>query len=437
MKITRFAPSPTGYLHIGGVRTAIFNWALARQSGGRFYLRIDDTDANRHVDDAVAKIIEDFAWLGLDIDKPVKPEYAYQSLRTDAYLNAAEKLFDIGLAYRDSERRLRFNVKEYAQRKELDSVVTVNDLVLGAVNVPLDSLEDFSLLRSDDRPLYNLATAVDDCEMGITHVVRGAEHLSNTLPQRMIADGLGYEANTYYAHIPFICPPPPHPPRKLSKRDAAELGIPVTLEEYRNLGYLPSAMFNYLTHLGWGMDAETEIWNDYDFVAKFMLEDVGSKPSPFDPKKLLWVQQQHMTDQTLAVKVESAKKIYDPGDDDALGKVITAMGPRFVVSADILPHRHFIDDKLLPLVEIDEYEIVVLKKYSRDIQLVNQWAAVEFEQFTKDFAVRENVKIKILVKALRLALTGSDVGFSLYETMAILGKSKICERLERGSNEPH
>lgn len=329
---TRFAPSPTGFLHIGGVRTALFNWLLARHHGGRFVLRIDDTDQQRHVERAVGLILEGFRWMGMDwdegpeVDGPHGPYF--QSQRGHLYREATEKLIASGHAYRDysteaeraadraaaeaEKRPYRFRRKPltdeqvaqyekegrpYALRFEVPQgrTIAVDDLIKGRVEASGDDVADFVIVRPDGSPLYNFASVVDDAEMRISHVVRAEEHLSNTFSQVLIFEALGYDLPKF-AHVPYVAAPGSK--KKLSKRDGA-----VGLHEFINEGYLPEGMMNYLARLGWSYDDSTELFSRAELIEKFTLDRVNSSPASHDPDKLYWIESEWMKAATLDRKV--------------------------------------------------------------------------------------------------------------------------------------
>jgi glutamyl-tRNA synthetase len=365
---TRFAPSPTGYLHIGGVRTALFNWLLARQSGGQFILRIDDTDQQRNVAAALQPILDGFRWLGLDWDEG--PEVGgphapyYQSQRSDAHRAAAERLLANGFAYRDYalpeelqaqreaaekrgasfvyDRRWAAESEQQAARWEQEGrkavvrlkmprsgACRIDDLVRGEVVVNWESEQDHVIQRADGTCLYHLASVVDDHDFGITHVVRAEEHLPNTPRQIFIATSLGYELPKY-AHLPYVAEP--GGTAKLSKRkldkyakqkDFAELlalgqriaaraGLdvqpetfnPVIIDFYQQLGFLPDAILNYLLLLGWALDDRTERFNRQAMIEQFSLDRVKRAPASFDPQKLMAFQAARMAELDWATKVE-------------------------------------------------------------------------------------------------------------------------------------
>ena len=329
---TRFAPSPTGFLHIGGVRTALFNWLLARRDGGQFILRIDDTDQQRHVEDAVGLILEGFRWMGMDWDEG--PEAGgphgpyYQSQRRPKYQAAADALLASGHVYRDysteaeraadkaaiasSKMAYRFRGRVYSDaeraayevearpfalrfRVPLGRTLILQDLIKGDVEQRTDELGDFVIVRPDGSPLYNFASVVDDADMKITHVVRAEEHLANTFSQLLVFEALGYPLPAF-AHVPYVAAPGSK--KKLSKRDGA-----VGLDEFINEGYLPVAMMNYLAKVGWSHDASTEIFSRADLIEKFSLDKVNSSPASHDPDKLFWLQGEWMKTLTLDQKV--------------------------------------------------------------------------------------------------------------------------------------
>ncbi len=329
---TRFAPSPTGFLHIGGVRTALFNWLFARHHSGEFILRIDDTDQERHVERAVELILDGFRWMGMDWDEgpaiggPYGPYY--QSQRGEIYQAAVQRLIDSGHVYRDysteaeraadkaaadaAKQAYRFRRKPvteaqlaefeaegrpYALRFEvpIEETVVVEDEIKGRVETAGADIGDFVIVRPSGAPLYNFASVVDDAEMKISHVIRAEEHLSNTFSQILLFQALGYPTPTF-AHVPFVAAPGSK--KKLSKRDGA-----VGLHEYINLGYLPEGMLNYLARLGWSFDETSEIFSRAELIEKFTLDRVNSSPASHDRDKLFWVQGEWMKAAPLDRKV--------------------------------------------------------------------------------------------------------------------------------------
>lgn len=368
---TRFAPSPTGYLHIGGVRTALFNWLFARQHGGQFLLRIDDTDAERNVAEALQPILDGFKWLGIDWDEgpEVGGPYApyFQSQRSERYTAAVKKLLDKGLAYRDYAKTEELTTeREAAEKAKLpflysrkwaaesdadaaryesegrkavvrlkmprDGVCKFHDLVRGDCEFDWAKEQDHVIARADGTCLYHLASVVDDFDFQITHVIRAVEHLSNTPRQIFIAQSLDYPLPEY-AHLPYVAEPGSQ--NKLSKRKldtylknpdfkrlydhgqaiasqiqlttAAETFNPVIVDFYQATGWLPSAILNYLALLGWSLDDKTEDFTVEELIKGFTLERVTKSPASFDPKKLWAFQDRHMT--KLPIKQKVAKMV--------------------------------------------------------------------------------------------------------------------------------
>jgi glutamyl-tRNA synthetase len=478
---TRFAPSPTGFLHIGGVRTALFNWLLARHHGGQFLLRIDDTDQQRHVEDAVRLILDGFRWMGMDFDEG--PEVGgtfgpyYQSQRGRHYQAAADALVAARHVYRDYSteaeraaekkeadafrRAYRFRRKPvsdadlarfeaegrpYALRFQvpLGRTVVVPDLIKGDVSQQSDEIGDFVIVRPDGTPLYNFASVVDDVTMEITHVVRAEEHLSNTFAQVLLFEALG-AALPKFAHLPFVAEPGSK--KKLSKRENYEkLGIHVYLHEYREKGYLPEAMFNYLARLGWSYDDTQEIFTRPELVAKFTLDKVNSAPASHDPDKLFWLQGEWMKRVGPERKYEGVLPylvneglVAEPVPDatrQRIDAVIAALGDRLKVFSDILKlGRYFFTDTLT-------YDPDAVKKRLRRegvprllAELDAVLAAVEpydvpaLEAAVHAYAESHGHPMGQVVNPLRVATTGQGVGPGLYDCLAILGRDACRRRI--------
>src|SRR5919197_169916 len=412
---TRFAPSPTGYLHIGGARTALFNWVSARQHGGQFILRIDDTDQERNVSEALRPILDGFRWLGLYWDEG--PEVGgphgpyYQSQKLARYHAAVRELVEKGLAYWDyatvDELRAERQAADQAQRpyrysrrwmaetpaararfeaQGRQGVVRLqmpqeghcvfDDHVRGRVKVAWAEEQDHVIQRADGTVLYNLATVVDDYDMHITHVIRAAEHLSNTPRQIFIAQGLGYPLPEY-AHVPFVAEPGSK--NKLSKRRigaylkhhafrklyehgehiahalglaiAAETFNPVVVDFYTQVGYLPVALLNYLVLLGWSLDDRTEFFTQQEMIQCFSLERIHKAPASFDPQKLFAFQEHYMHLEPLERKVALIlpylqragllPPVPTATQRQTVHQVVQAAGERLKVAGDILEYSHF------------------------------------------------------------------------------------------------
>jgi glutamyl-tRNA synthetase len=482
---TRFAPSPTGYLHIGGVRTALFNWLLARHHGGQFILRIDDTDQQRHVDEAVDRILDGFRWIGIDWDEgpevggPFGPYY--QSQRTKTYLQAAEQLVASGHVYRDystdaeraadkaaaerQKRAYRFRRKplpdDEAARFEAEGrpfalrfevprgrTLVLNDLIKGPVEFSTDEIPDFVIVRPDGAPLYNFASVVDDATMRISHVVRADEHLSNTFPQLLMFEALGAGLPAF-AHVPYVAEPGSK--LKMSKRKTEEYeksGILVYLHQYIDRGYLPDAVLNYLARLGWSFDGTQEIFTRSELIEKFSLERVNSSAASHDQDKLLWIEGEWMKKLPLEDKVQGVLPFLkreslisdplSPSEQTRIAAVITALGDRLKVFNDILKlGRFFFTDSL-------EYDPDAVKKRLRkegvrtmleelDLVLahVEPFDLASLESAVHAYAERTARKMGDVVNPLRVAVTGQGVGPGLYDCLAIFGRDVCRDRIRQ------
>ena len=509
---TRFAPSPTGYLHIGGVRTALFCWLFARQQGGKFILRIDDTDQERNVDEALAPILDGLHWLGIDWDEgpdiggPHAPYY--QSKRAARYQAAVEQLLANGHAYRDyakteeiqAERELalaekrqfvysrRFMAETPADQTRFEaegrqSVVrlkmpregklVLNDLVRDRVEFDWGCEQDHVIQRTDGTCLYHLANVVDDCDFEITHVIRAEEHLSNTPRQVFMIQSLGYPM-PQYAHLPFVAEPGSKnklSKRKLDKylknRDFADLVKhgqniaqkighpteadafnPVIVDFYKTVGYLPDAIINYLSLLGWSMDDKTEHFSREELIKNFSLERVNKAPASFDPKKLWSFEDRHYQALPLETKVDAAmpylvragliSQSIDKIVTDKVRSVITAAGDRIKVAGDILSFDEFFlpDDKIV----IDEKSFEkhigkgegaeLLRKFREQLATVEPFDPPTLEKLMHDFVEQRQIKIGQIIHPVRVAVTGKSTGLGLFDTLAILGKNACLARID-------
>lgn len=478
---TRFAPSPTGFLHIGGVRTALFNWLLARHFGGAFVLRIDDTDQQRHVVDAVQKILDGFHWMGMDFDEGPEVGGAYgpyyQSQRGEFYRKAVDHLLEAGHVYRDysteqeraaekaaadaAKRAFRFRGKDVSDedrarfeaegrpyalrfRVPLGRTLVVRDLIKGPVEQKTDEVSDFVIVRPDGTPLYNFASAVDDVNMAITHVVRAEEHLSNTFSQLLVFEALG-AALPEFAHVPFVAEPGSK--KKLSKRENYEkLGIYVYLHEYREKGYLPEAMMNYLARLGWSYNESQEFFTRVELVEKFTLDKVNSSPASHDPDKLFWLQGEWM--KTLSMEQKLAGVVpYLEGDGlvttplspktrERLEAVITALGDRLKVFSDILTlGRYFFTETLSWDPDAVKKRLkkepvpALLREFDELLATVEPYNVATLEKAVHEFAERTGRKMGDVVNPVRVATTGQGVGPGLYDCLAILGRETCRARI--------
>ncbi len=480
----RFAPSPTGKLHVGGARTAIYNWAFARANGGAFILRIDDTDPTRSTQENTDIILRAMRWLGLDWDEG--PEvggdfgpYA-QTERMDLYKQAAQKLWDEGRAYpcfctaeklaadraaaqerkdpfqgyqrtcrhiSDDEARARIEAGEpYVLRIKVPEDrgdVVIHDAVHGDVTFNARELDDFVIFRSDGTPTYNFATVVDDAAMGITHVIRGDDHLSNTPRQVMVYEALGAPVPTF-AHISMILGADG---KKLSKRHGA-----TNVEEYRDQGYLSDAFVNYLALLGWSLDGETTIVPRDVLASKFSLDHVSKNPATFDPKKLDWIQAEYIrsmsdsdfADQVMVPELHEAGLIeggveYDEAWVDALAAIVkprtkfpadvaTVAAPVFATAETLV-----YDEKSVAKGLAKEGMGAILDAAREALEAVGEdaWTPEAIDAALEPLPEALGLKKRIVFQAVRVAECGNMVSPPLGETMALIGRADCMARLER------
>jgi glutamyl-tRNA synthetase len=507
---TRFAPSPTGYLHIGGVRTALFNWLYARKQGGQFILRIDDTDQQRNVAEALQPILDGFRWLGLNWDEgaevggPCGPYY--QSQKRDRYQEAVRQLIEKGFAYYDYATPEEMKAESEAAQKEKrpfvysrkwmaqtpqerarfegqgrkgavrlkmprDGVCRFHDHIRGDMEVEWASEQDHTIQRADGSVLYNLANVVDDFDMRITNVIRAEEHLSNTPRQIFIAQGLGYPLPDY-AHVPFVAEPGSK--NKLSKRKiaqylknpdfkkvyehgaaiaarighqtAAETFNPVIVDFYREVGYLPDALINYLVLLGWSLDDKTEDFTREQMVNLFTLERVNKAPASLDVKKLDAFQERYMQRLPLGEKVGRVMiflgkaGLLTAKDLERVVQVVQAAGDRIKVAGDILDYADFFTpDEQLPYDE-PAFEKRI-RKPTEAVDLLRRFRAVladapafdagSLEQRMDEFTRVEGINIGQIIHAVRVAVTGKAIGFGVFEALSILGRERCLKRIDR------
>ncbi len=454
---TRFAPSPTGMLHIGGARTALFSWLYARHFGGEFVLRIEDTDKERSTDEATQVILDGMKWLGLDWDG----EPIYQGARQDQHIAAVNKLLDEGKAYKcycskeklDAMREKQRmegkkamydgtcrNLSEQDAPKDAPFVVRfkspdegetwVKDLVLGDVCFPNEELDDLIIMRTDGTPTYNLAVVVDDADMGITHVVRGSDHLNNTPRQIQLYQALGLKVPAF-AHIPLI-----HGAdgAKMSKRHGS-----VAITEYREKGYLPHAMVNYLARLGWS-HGDDEVFSREDLIQHFDLAHIGKSPSRFDQDKLDWLNAHWI-------------KASDPAD--LVNQVLYFMqdiditqGPNLV---DVIPALQERSKNLLEVADAarmfyvapTEYQEKAVKKHFRETTWIlldkfitkaesESWSGEAAHQWIADICEEQGVNMGKLAQPIRILIAGVPVSPPIDITLELLGKSEALKRIQAG-----
>ena len=460
--VTRFAPSPTGYLHIGGARTALFNWLFARNQGGKFLLRIEDTDRKRYTPEAVEAIYDGMRWLGLDWDE----EPISQFSRVERHAEVANEMLTTGAAYKCYSTKEEIDAFRTAARAEKrpplfrspwrdadpatapdapyvvrlnaprDGETTIDDQVQGSVTWKNETLDDMILLRSDGTPTYMLAVVVDDHDMGVTHVIRGDDHLTNAARQSIIYKGMGWEL-PIYAHIPLI-----HGPdgSKLSKRHGA-LGV----EAYRDMGYLPAAMRNYLARLGWSHGDE-DFFTTEQAVEWFSLDKIGKSPARFDFKKLENLSGQHIR---ATENVELLTEIEQFVASQHLPELTLRHREMFISGMDSIKERAKVLPELLEIAyyflgerpfKPDEKAGHFLTTVSRGMlnRLTSRlrdatWTLEELEAEIRAFAEVEDLKLGKVAQPLRVALTGRTVSPSVFDMMVQLGKEESIARLEDAS----
>jgi glutamyl-tRNA synthetase len=434
----RFAPSPTGYLHVGGARTALFNWLFARRHGGVFVLRIEDTDTERSSWDMVAGIVDGLRWLGLDWDEgpdvggPHAPYF--QSQRLEQYREHASALVAQGKAYAD-EGAIRFKVPPGQTR--------FDDLVHGPVKFENEHIEPFVILRSDGHPTYHLSVVVDDIDMEITHVVRGDDHISNTPKQVLLYEAFGKPV-PQFAHVPLILGPDK---KRLSKRHGA-----TSVMEYPRLGYLPEAMVNFLALLGWNPGGDRELLSRDELISLFTLEGISGGNAVFNPDKLDWFNQQHigrMPAAALLAWIEPRLREAGLWRDTLqtteaawMAAVLELLKPR-VKKPDQLV------DELRPFL-VDEPEIdpaAAAKHLAAEVRRLLVELADSFdadaptdasaiEARLRALAEQRNTKAAGLIHATRVSVTGRAVSAGLFDVLALLGPARVSRRLRRAARYP-
>ena len=452
---TRFAPSPTGYLHVGGARTALFSWLYARKHGGKFILRIEDTDLERSSQESVNAILEGMTWLGLEYDEGP----FYQTQRFDRYKEVIQQLLDQGDAYycycskeeletlreqqmankekpryngkcrhgvdADGERVVRFKNPEHGD-------VVIDDLVKGRIVVANKELDDLIIARSDGTPTYNLTVVVDDMDMGVTHVIRGDDHVNNTPRQINILKALGAQLPVY-AHVPMILG---SDGARLSKRHGA-----VSVMQYRNDGYLPEALLNYLVRLGWS-HGDQELFSIDEMIQLFELEKVNVSASTFNTEKLVWLNHQYIMNSD-PVRVahhlswHMGERGIDPTTGPSLVDVVKAQRERCKTLVDMA------DQSLYFYTDFAEYDEKAAKKnfkagvdevlqhlWSRFDSLPN-WEAEALHRVVQDSAEELQLNLGKVAQPLRVAVCGSGVSPAIDVTLFLLGRDRTLDRVAR------
>ncbi len=451
---TRFAPSPTGYLHVGGARTALFSWLYARQQGGKFILRIEDTDLERSTQESVDAIFDGMSWLGLAHDEGP----FYQTQRFDRYKEITQQLLDQGDAYyctctreeldelreqqKANKEKPRYNGKCRSANHSTDveavirfknpedGEVVINDLVKGDIVISNKELDDLIIARSDGSPTYNLTVVVDDMDMGVTHVIRGDDHVNNTPRQINILKALGADL-PYYAHVPMILG---DDGARLSKRHGA-----VSVMQYRDDGYLPDALLNYLVRLGWS-HGDQEIFSRDEMIELFDLKDVNVSASTFNTEKLLWLNHQYiMNSDPEHVAKHLQWHMKNQGVDLANGPelvdVVKAQRERSKTLVEMAVASHYFYQ------DFEEYDVKAAKKNFKQgsdevlqrlmdqFSQLDAWNGQKLHQIVLDTAEEMDLKLGKVAQPLRVAVSGAGVSPAIDVTLELLGREKTLARM--------
>ncbi|MFO7727406.1 MAG: glutamate--tRNA ligase [Desulfonatronovibrio sp.] len=455
--VTRFAPSPTGYLHIGGARTALFNWLFARHMNGKFILRVEDTDQERSTPEMTRAIIDAMDWMGLDCDQGP----FFQSQRTDIYLSYIDRLLQKGNAYycnctaeeveamRESARQKGLKPKYNGKCRErglkpgpdtvlrlkapLSGQTVFEDQVKGPISFANQELDDFILQRKDGTPTYNLAVVVDDLEMDVTHILRGDDHVNNTPKQILIYQALDTRP-PLFGHVPMILGPDK---KKLSKRHGA-----LSVMAYKEMGFLPEALVNYLVRLGWSFKDE-EIFSRDDLINKFSLENLGSSACVFDVSKLTWLNSHYIKEADISrlahILTEHLDKNLIPDNTDYLEKIIPLLQSRAGTMKEMAEMAKFflVEDKNLEYDEkaMSKFLTDETKTYLREIAAriedIPSFDQKSLEKVFGDYIQEKAIKFKAIAQPLRVAITGKTASPGLFETMEVLGKKRVVNRLKQ------
>ena len=408
------APSPTGFLHIGGVRTFLFNWLFARGHGGETLLRIENTDTGREVAESVEQIQESLRWLGIDWDGAV----TFQLDRMERTQAEARRLVEEGKAYED-DGAIRFRMPD-------EGVTAWDDAVKGRIEFPNEQLEDLVLVRSDGRPTYNFASPVEDWLDGITHVIRGDDHVSNTPKQILILQALG-SGIPVYAHVPNVFG---EDGRKLSKRHGA-----VSVDEFRAAGYIAPALMNFLALLGWAPDGETTIMAEAELIERFSLDRVGESPATFDYAKLDWmngVYLRELAPEAYAdVLVTYLREQGYDWDEERLRAAAPLVQEKISRLGEFPGYAGFLFHDVEPDPELLDPQI--LERAAEALGQVEPWEASQIESALKGVCEELGLKPRQAFPPVRVAVTGSKVSPGLYESLELLGREESLARITRAA----
>ncbi|HOC59539.1 MAG: glutamate--tRNA ligase [Syntrophaceae bacterium] len=449
---TRFAPSPTGYLHIGGARTALFNWLFSRHHGGEFVLRIEDTDQQRSTDESTKAILDAMTWLGLDWDEGPH----FQARRVDLHREMVQRLLHEGKAYvctctpeelenkrKDAlasgkkpkydgacrEKGLKKIPGSVVRFRGKDSGITiVEDLIKGNIAFNNEELDDLIIERGDGYPTYNFAVVIDDAMMNITHVIRGDDHVNNTPRQILMYKALGFDVPKF-AHVPMILG---SDKARLSKRHGA-----TSVMAYKKMGYLPEALVNYLVRLGWS-HGDQEIFSIKELIEYFDLSAVGKSPAVFNPDKLNWLNSHYIKESPPEQLTDQMKSLWPEGvdlnDSAFIRKVVTDLQPRVKTLTELADsaHFYFTDSVLYEEAALKFFTPEILphlKSLAASIVDIQNFTKENLETFLKTFIVKEGIKFKVIAQPLRVALTGKTVSPGIDEVMMTLGRNRTRKRL--------
>jgi len=458
--IVRFAPSPTGYLHIGGARTALFNWLYTKKNDGKFLLRIEDTDLERSKSEYIDQITDALSWLGLDWDDDI----VLQSKKKSRHEQVVHQMIEAGTAYRcflskeelddlrkkseekkelfrvpktyrdcslDEQQALIDDGKSFTVRLKIPEGITeFSDLVYGTIKVDNKELDDFIIARSDGSPTYNFVVAIDDSDMNITHVIRGDDHLANTPKQILVYQALGLEIPTF-THLPMILG---SDKKRLSKRHAA-----TNVQEYRDKGFTSTAIINYLSLLGWNPDSDQEIFDINELVDSFNFAQVQKKPATFDEKKLLWVSGQQMaimkTNDTIR-ELESLDNNWGADQDSQYkSDVINLIKDRsktlndLIEISDVFFKENIVYDKEMSQNILDSNAVKIIEDLHQALSSEDNWERDVLESIFDNLMTQHELGLGKLIKPIRFALTGLGYGPGIFDMMILLGKSRCLNRL--------
>jgi glutamyl-tRNA synthetase len=413
----RIAPSPTGLLHIGTARTALFNWLFARHEGGEFRLRIENTDTSREVAEAVDQIQDSLRWLGLDWDGP----HTFQLDRMEDCRRVADELLAVGKAYED-EGAIRFRMPD-------EGVTAWDDVVRGRIEYPNEKLEDVVIVRSDGRPTYNFASPMEDVWDGITHVIRGDDHIPNTPKQLNIIGAIGAEIPVY-AHVPMIFG---MDGKKLSKRHGAQ-----AVEEFRTAGFLPETMLNFLALLGWAPDGETTLMGRDELVERFSLDRVSSSPSQFDYQKLDWMNGVYLRELPAAEFAHRLLLWLGENGYDWDAELVTRAAPlvqeKIARLSEFPDFAGFFFHDVQPDVADLDGGTPMLAAAEAALTALEPFEAPAIEAALREAADRLELKPRQAFQPIRVAVTGSKVSPGLFESIELLGRETTLSRLRAAAS---